>query len=430
MNRLTRSLLHLATPLVALVLAGLIGAGVVRVAGGQPLEVLRVMITYNLNTPDSIAGVLSRMTPLIFAGLAVSLAFRAGLFNIGAEGQYLMAAFAASLTGVYLTGLPAWIHLPLTVLAAMAGGALWAWLPAWLRVRRGVHEVISTIMLNFVASSLLLWLLADVFRDPTQGGSTPRVRMPEIAASARIPRMHDFLAALGITLRPSVALDWFFPVALLAAAVAYLLLWRTPFGFELRAVGLNPEAARAAGIRVERVQLKAFLLSGAVAGLIGMSDLLGYFGYLDIDLPRGYGFTGIAVALLGANHPLGVVLASFLFAFLQRGGLGVQALADVPREVVTVMEGVVILTMLITSAVAGRWLRRWERARILAAAEAGSGQAAGTGLGAGRGPGAALAAGEATTAVSGAGAPAGPNPVRHAEAPETASGEEGHHVGS
>ncbi|HEY8416062.1 MAG TPA: ABC transporter permease [Thermaerobacter sp.] len=369
MNPVVRLLLQMAVPVAALLLAAVIGAGVVVLAGGNPSEVLGILISYNLSTPDSIAGVLSRTVPLIFAGLAVALGFRAGLFNIGVEGQYLLAAFAASWTGVYLAGLPAVLHLPLVVLAAMAGGAIWAWLPGWLRVRRGVHEVISTIMLNFIATSLLLWLLADVFRDPAQeGGSTLRVGMADLPSSARIPRMHGFLAALGIHLRPSVALDWFFPVALASAVLLYLLLWRTPFGFEVRAVGLNPEAARAAGIRVERVQLRAFLLSGAIAGLTGLSDLLGYFGYLDIDFPRGYGFTGIAVALLGANHPLGIVLASFLFAFLQRGGLGMQALADVPREVVTVMEGVIILTMLIVAAVGTRMLRRLERGRVVAAA--------------------------------------------------------------
>lgn len=368
MNPWVRASLSVAVPAVAVAVAGLIGAVVVRVTGGDPLEALTVMLRYNLASADSLAGVLSRMTPLIFAGLAVATSFRAGLFNIGVEGQYLMGAFTASLTGVYLAGLPPAVHLPLTVLAGMAGGVLWAWLPAELRVRRGVHEVISTIMLNFVAASLLLWLIGDVFRDPVQGGSTPRVRMPEIAPGARIPRIHGLAEALGIHLRPSVALDWFFPVALAVAGGLYLLLWRTPLGFEIRAVGLNPEAARAAGIPVEATLRRAFLLSGALAGLIGLSDLLGYFGYLDIDFPRGYGFTGIAVALVGANHPAGVILASFLFAFLQRGGLGVQALAGVPREVVTVMEGTIILTMLVVAAAWGRWLRRWERARTLAGA--------------------------------------------------------------
>lgn len=416
-----RGLLYAGVPVVALVLAGLIGAVVVLVTGGHPLEVLQVMLTYNLSSADSIAGVLSRMTPLILSGLAVALSFRAGLFNIGVEGQYLIAAFTASLAGIYLAGLPAVLHVPLTVLAGVAGGALWAWLPGELKVRRGVHEVISTIMLNFVATSLLLWLIGDVFRDPNQAGTT-RVRMPEIAATARIPRIHGLAEALGIHLRPSVALDWFFPVALAMAAVVYLVLWRTPFGFELRAVGLNPEAARAAGIPVPAVQRKALLLSGALAGLIGMSDLLGYFGYLDIDFPRGYGFTGIAVALLGANHPAGVVLASFLFAFLQRGGLGVQALADVPREVITVMEGVIILTMLMTSAVAGRWLRRWERAHILAS------QAQDPGAGGGTRPGGSPAAPPATAA----GAPAaGTTAAETARVePGAAAGEEGHHAGA
>ncbi|EKP95800.1 ABC transporter permease [Thermaerobacter subterraneus] len=413
--KVARTLLYAAVPVVALVLAGLIGAVVVLLTGGHPLEVLQVMLTYNLSSADSIAGVLSRMTPLILSGLAVALSFRAGLFNIGVEGQYLIAAFTASLAGIYLAGLPAVLHLPLTVLAGVAGGALWAWLPAELKVRRGVHEVISTIMLNFIATSLLLWLIGDVFRDPSQAGTT-RVRMPEIAATARIPRIHGLAEALGIHLRPSVALDWFFPVALAMALVVYLLLWRTPLGFELRSVGLNPEAARAAGIPVPAVQRRALLLSGALAGLVGMSDLLGYFGYLDIDFPRGYGFTGIAVALLGANHPAGIVLASFLFAFLQRGGLGVQALADVPREVITVMEGVIILTMLITSAVAGRWLRRWERARILAGQERGATGAGGTG---------SLAAGPQ------AGRPGEARPRSGGEAQAAAAtGEEGHHAGA
>ncbi|HEX6988947.1 MAG TPA: ABC transporter permease [Bacillota bacterium] len=362
MKPATRILLQLSVPVAALLLAAIIGAGVVILVGGNPGEVLQVMVSYNLSSADAVATVLSRTVPLIFSGLAVGVAFRAGLFNIGVEGQYLLGAFAASWTGIYLAGLPAVLHLPLVVLAAAAGGALWALLPAFLRVRRGVHEVISTIMLNFIASALLLWLLADVFRDPTDRASyVVRVGMADLPPTALIPRMNGFLSTLGVDLRPSVPLDWFFPVALLTALLLYLLLWRTPFGFEVRAMGLNPEAAAVGGIRVEQVQFRAFLLSGAVAGLVGLSDLLGYFGYLDIDFPRGYGFTGIAVALLGANHPGGIILASFLFAFLQRGGLGVQALADVPREVVTVMEGVVILTMLIVAAVGGRLLRRLER---------------------------------------------------------------------
>lgn len=379
MNPGGRTLLQLAVPAAALALAGVIGAGVVLLVGGNPGEVLQVMITYNLGSGDAVASMLSRTVPLIFSGLAVGIAFRAGLFNIGVEGQYLLGAFAASWAGIYLAGLPAVLHLPLAVAAAMAGGAVWALLPAYLRVRRGVHEVISTIMLNFIASALLLWLLADVFRDPTARASyVVRVGMADIPPTALIPRMHPFLSSLGLELRPSVPLDWFFPVALLSAVVIYLLIWRTPFGFEVRALGLSPEAAAVGGIRVHQVQLRAFLLSGAVAGLVGVSDLLGYFGYLDIDFPRGYGFTGIAVALLGANHPGGIVLAATLFAFLQRGGLGVQALAGVPREVVTVMEGVVILTLLIVTAVGGRVLRRLERS-VRAGGRTGDEARAGTG---------------------------------------------------
>jgi len=364
--------LSLLGPVSALLISAILGAFVMLAIGKNPLQVYAVMISYNLGQLDSIGSIFYRATPLIFSGLAVAIGFKAGLFNIGVEGQYYLGAFFASWAGVYIKGLPAYIHLPLVILFGIAGGVIWAWLPIYLKVKRGAHEVITTIMMNSIASAVMLYFIHDVFMDQNQGTlGAPRVRMPPIQPTARMPTMLGFLHAIGIDMPNYVAINWFLVLAVLAAVAVYYVLWRTPFGYELRAVGQNPQAAEAAGINTKRIQYQAFLLSGAIAGLVGLSDLLTYFGYLDIDFPKGYGFSGIAVALLANNNPFGIILSSLLFGFLERGGLGIQALAGVPREVTTILEGVVILTVVTVTAIIGRQVRAYERhmAAIATAAE-------------------------------------------------------------
>lgn len=353
---------QVATPFLAILFASFIGSLIMLAIGKNPLMVYAEMFSFSFGRIDSVGTILFRATPLIFAGLACAISFRINLFNIGVEGQYLIGATAASIVGFSLKGLPAFIHLPLVILAAMAGGVLWAWLPAYLRVKRGVHEVISTIMMNYVAFSLMHWLIANVFLDKSQvigvgGYGSPRVRMPVIEASARIPTMHSFFAHFGINFPKYVYVNWLLLVGIALAAVLFYVIWRTPFGYEIRAVAQNPHAAEAAGINAKQVMFRTFLISGAIAGLVGLSDLLAFFGYLDIDFPRGRGFDGIAVALLGKNDPFGVIIGAVLFGFLSRGAEGVQVFAGVPAEVITIIQGVMILSIVVAYEIVARYIR-------------------------------------------------------------------------
>lgn len=354
--------LQIATPFLAILFASFIGSLIMLAIGKNPLDVYFEMFAFSFGRIDSVATILFRATPLIFAGLACAISFRINLFNIGVEGQSLIGAVLASIVGFAFKGLPAYIHLPLVIIAAMVGGVLWAWLPAYLKVKRGVHEVISTIMLNYVAASLVHWLIADVFLDKSQvvgvgGMGSPRVRMPLIQPSARIPTMHGFFAHFGINFPSHVYVNWLLFVGIALAAVLYYVIWRTPFGYEIRAVAQNPDAAEAAGINARRQMFRTFLISGAIAGLVGLSDLLAFFGYLDIDFPRGRGFDGIAVALLGKNDPFGVILGALLFGFLSRGAEGVQVFSGVPAEVITIIQGVMILSIVVAYEIVSRYIR-------------------------------------------------------------------------
>ncbi|HEY3316137.1 MAG TPA: ABC transporter permease [Bacillota bacterium] len=354
--------LQIATPFLAILFASLIGSLIMLAIGKDPLNVYARMFSFSFGRADSIATILFRATPLIFAGLASAIAFKINVFNIGVEGQYLMGAMMASIVGFTVKGLPAYIHLPLVIVAAMLGGALWALLPAYLKVKRGVHEVISTIMLNYVAASLLHFFIANVFMDKSQvvgqgGMGSPRMRMPLIEASARMPTLHSFFAHLGVNFPPHVYVNWFLFIGIALAAVLFYVIWRTPFGYEIRAVAQNPTAAEAAGINSKRQIFRTFLISGAIAGLVGLSDLLGFFGYMDIDFPRGRGFDGIAVALLGKNDPFGVILGALLFGFLSRGSEGVLVFSGVPAEVITIIQGVMILSIVVAYEIVTRYIR-------------------------------------------------------------------------
>lgn len=368
--------LQIATPILAILFGVLIASVIVLAIGHNPLDVFSVLVRFGLLRSDSLLSILFKATPLIFAGLAVALSFRATLWNIGVEGQYYIGAFCAAYVGFAIKGLPAALHLPLAILAGAAGAMLWALLPIVLKLRRGAHEVITTIMMNYIAAAVILYLIADVFRDPSQAG-TPRVRTPEFPPGARVPSMAPLLGLVNLTGPDANKVNWLLPFGLVLCVVFAVLLGRTRFGYEVRAVAFNPQAAEAAGIPNTRIQFLMFMLSAAVAGLVGLNDVLGFFGYLDIDFPKGLGFLGISIALLAKNNPLGVILGALLFGFLDRGALGVQFFAQVPKEVIVILQALIILAIVVAYELMTRYIRMQRKreaerpATAAAAAEAG-----------------------------------------------------------
>jgi len=340
---------RLLAPAASLVFAAIVGALIILLVQGSAQDVTDVagaMWSYGVQNKDSLAFILGRATPLILAGLATAIAFKAGLFNIGVEGQYAIGMLTAAVVGSQLRA-PIFIHLPLTVLAGMAGGLLWALIPALLRVYRGAHEVISTIMMNYVANGVLLYLLAGPLKDLNQAGDVAQLRTEPVQDTARVGRMAGFFNSLGFDFRPSVPLTWFFVLAVVAAAVYALAIRRTRFGYELRVLGTNPRAAEPSGIRTNAMFMKAMLLSGAVAGLVGLQEVLALEGLMKIDYVRGFGFAGIAIALLGRNSGLGIVAAALLFAFLDRSATGIELRTEVPSEVIIILQGVLILSIVV-----------------------------------------------------------------------------------
>lgn len=271
---------------------------------------------------------LTTATPYIFAGLAVALGFRCGLFNIGAEGQFFIGALASAWVGYSLLGVPWYLHLPLALLAGALGGALWASIPGYLKAATGAHEVVNTIMMNWIAFRLSDWLLNGPMK-----ATGYRPVTPVIEKSAELPRLFPE------PLRFNVG----FFLALAVAALVYWLLFKTTLGFEIRAVGANPDAARYAGMNIKRNFVLAMMLSGALAGLAGSSQVLGVDHWVGQGFSAGYGFDSIALALLGKSHPLGVVLAALLFGFLRSGATRMQSLAGIPIDIISVIQGLVII---------------------------------------------------------------------------------------
>jgi general nucleoside transport system permease protein len=340
---------RLLAPAASLVFAAVVGALVILLVQGSfedLADVSGAMWSYGVENRDSLAFILGRATPLILAGLATAIAFKAGLFNIGVEGQYAIGMLTAAVVGSQLRA-PIFLHLPLTMLAGMVGGLLWALIPALLRVYRGAHEVISTIMMNYVANGVLLYLLGGPLKDLNQAGDVAQLRTEPVQETAQVGRMAGFFNSLGFNFRPSVPLTWFLVLALVAAVIYALTVRRTRFGYELRVLGTNPRAAEPSGIRTNAMFMKAMLLSGAVAGLVGLQEVLALEGVMKIDYVRGFGFAGIAIALLGRNSGLGIVAAALLFAFLDRSATGIELRTEVPSEVIIILQGVLILSIVV-----------------------------------------------------------------------------------
>ncbi|MDH4449623.1 MAG: ABC transporter permease [Rhodoferax sp.] len=327
-------------PVVCLAVALLAAAGVVALVGQDPVEVLSVLVHGAFGSQRGISYTLYYATTFIFTGLAVAVAFHGGLFNIGGEGQAILGGLGTGLVALWLSSsLPGWAMLPLMLVSGAVFGAVWAAVPAYLQAYRGSHVVITTIMFNFIASSLLVYLLVNVLRPP----GSMAVETAAFAASAKLPSMRDALAVVGVEWDAS-PLNVSLILALLASVGVYLFLWRTRAGYRLRAVGSSPSAAQYAGIHVRHQIVIAMALSGALAGMVGMNEIAGVNGKLLLEFVSGAGFTGIAVALMGRNHPVGILFASVLFGALFQGGAEVAF--EVPgfsREMVVMLQGFIVL---------------------------------------------------------------------------------------
>jgi general nucleoside transport system permease protein len=320
-------------PILAVLLGLVLGLSATWIAGENPWHVLTILARGAFGSSYNLGMTLFHATPLIFTGLSVAVAFHAGLFNIGAEGQLTCGALAAAAVGAVWPGLGAPFAPVLAGLAALAAGTAWGAIPGWLRARRGSHEVISTIMLNFIAAGLASYVALYVLRNPES--QNPETR--PIGAGFCIPQFGAFGTA-----PVSAAL----PLALLAAALVWILLWRTVLGFEIRAVGQSESAARAAGINPGGIRIIAMSLAGGLAGLVAVGEVLGNAGKFRVGFSPEYGFMGIAVALLGRNQPAGVVAAALLFGALHNGATELDLETEhVTREVSLIFQALIILSV-------------------------------------------------------------------------------------
>ena len=338
-GRLPRFVEWILLPAVNLGAALLVSGLVVLAVGQNPLHALSLLIEGAVGYPEAIGYTLYYATNFVFTGLAVAIAFHAGLFNIGGEGQAYMGGLAATLLCLALDWMPAPLLLPLAIAAAACGGAAWAAIPAWLQARRGSHVVITTIMFNFIAAAAVTWMLVNVLIRP--GQQSPETR--HFAEAAWIPTAQAVLGALGVPM-PRSPLNLAFLLALVCAGLVWAFLWRTRWGYALRATGHNEEAAVYAGIDTGRVVIVAMLLSGALSGLVAVNEVLGVQHRLVLNFVGGAGFVGIAVALMGRNHPVGICLAALLFGALYQGGAELAfEMPELTRDMVIAIQGLVIL---------------------------------------------------------------------------------------
>jgi general nucleoside transport system permease protein len=346
--------------LTGLIIGGIViavsGASVVDAYGalftgsfGSPSELMEGMRIF-FSTGDHAALVKSfypfteslvAATPYIFAGLSVALGFRCGLFNIGAEGQFFIGALCSAYVGYSIKGLPMIIHLPLALMGGALGGAVWGMIPGYLKARFGAHEVVNTIMMNWIAFRLSDWLLNGPMK-----ASGFRPVTPNVQATAELPR---FFA-------DPLRFNWGFVLALVMAYVVYWFLFKTTLGFEVRSVGANPDAAKYAGMNIIRNFVMVMAMAGGLAGLAGSAQVLGVDHWVGQGFSAGYGFDAIALALLGKSHPFGVVLSALLFGFLRSGATDMQSMAGVPIDIISIIQGLVIVFIAAPDII--RWLYR------------------------------------------------------------------------
>ncbi|MEQ9261125.1 MAG: ABC transporter permease [Roseovarius sp.] len=326
-------------PLISIFLAAVISALVILAIGEDPVAAVQLMVTGALGSTYGWGYTLYYATNFLFTGLAFAVASHAGLFNIGSEGQAMIGGLGVALVCLAIP----WPHWALALPAAIAGGALfgalWALIPAWLQAKRGSHIVITTIMFNFIAAAVLNYMLVNILR-PTGSMDPATARFPE---GAHLPTLHEMLAPLGIGFSKAAPANVSLLVAVAACLFVWLLIWRTRLGYEIRALGHSESASRYAGIPPVKIVIIAMMISGALSGCMAINNVMGEAERLILNATEGAGFIGIAVALMGRNHPLGVFLAAILFGFLYQGGAELALWTSIPRELIVVIQALVIL---------------------------------------------------------------------------------------
>lgn len=330
--RIQKNIKAIAYPLIAILLSFIVGGIIVAAFGSDPIVAYKAMFKGSLGSWSNFGETLVSVTPLILTGLAIAFAFRCGLFNIGAEGQFIMGSVTAAWAGWAFNGMPAILHVPIVLLSGALAGGIWAGIVGWLKAKVGSHEVINSIMMNYIAMYFSNFIVMNLLNEPTKAFSYP------IADTAKLYRFADT-----ITIFKGSRVHVGIIIALIVAVFAYYLLNKTIRGYEIRAVGFSPFAAEYGGINVPRNVILAMFISGMFAGLAGAIMVTGIqFRVNNLFGFTGYGFDGIAVALVGNNHPIGVILSAFLFGVLQKGGPMMQ-LQGVPKEVVGIIQGIIIL---------------------------------------------------------------------------------------
>ncbi|WP_405478866.1 ABC transporter permease [Streptomyces sp. NBC_00009] len=346
-----RLILAVAAPLLAIIAALVVTAVIIAATGKDPFAAFSDMVTYG-SASDSQVYILNKATTYYLAGVAVAIGFRMNLFNIGVDGQYRLAAFVAAVLGGALT-LPGWLSIPLIMLAAMATGALWAAIAGILKVTRGVSEVIATIMLNAIATAIIAYLL-----QPEQLGQLDDAGT--LVSTKPLPKSSYFFA---MDAGPAGQVWGFIVIAVLVGIAYWFVLGRTRFGFDLRTVGQSESAAAASGVSVKKMVATSMIISGAVAGLVGMPTLLNDSHQYDNSFPVGLGFTGIAIALLGRNHPVGIALGALLWGFLERTTNHLE-FQGYDKEILGVIQGVIVLCVVIAYEVVRRYGLKRQQQRV------------------------------------------------------------------
>lgn len=335
------AVISVGAPVVGAIVGLLIGAALILVAGRDPIIAYSAMVRGALGGPNEITETILKATPLLLMGLGLTVAFRARVWNIGGEGQYYMGALLGGMVALFFPGLPRVMLLAAMLLAGALGGMVWALIPGVLKVKRGMNVIISTLMLNYIAILLMEYLARGPLQEP--GGYLPE--SAQFVRAARLPALLDTRIHLGVL------------IALLFVPVVYALLWGTPLGFQLRAVGSKESVARYAGYPVERVVLFALLFSGALAGMTGLIEVSTLYTRLKGPISGGYGFSGILVALLGRLHPVGVMIAAVFFAILIIGAQSMHVLSGLPETLAEAIQAVIVLSVLAVDAFA-----RWRKA--------------------------------------------------------------------